>query len=167
MRRCHFFVMLLALLIGSCAHSSAAPPVTPDLKACKPPTSAQATWLDSTWHSYIPFVRVCPVRTGHSKPALLIVSVWAEIYYAQQPSAAVTVPMPKPLIFTTAGRNVGEIPMNYPDDPPHELVLTFKNWKDGLPHRIELTVKSPTASDGQELAPLNWDKATRKYAAGS
>lgn len=167
MRRCRFFFTLLAIFVGACAHLSAAPTAIPDLKTCEVPTATQLTWLSSSWQNFTPFIRVCPVYAKRSKPVLLVVSVWAELYYEQQPSGAATVPLPKPLIFTVAGRNVGELPMNFPDDPPHELILTFKNWQEEFPYRVELRVKSPTASDDQMLAPLIWDKASRQYTAGS
>jgi hypothetical protein len=74
--------------------------------------------------------------------------------------------MPKPMLFTPSGKNVGELQMNYPEDPPHELMAVFKNWVHGFPQRVELRIKSPTASGGQRLAPLIWNQASGKYARG-
>jgi hypothetical protein len=141
------------------ATALAAPPT-----ACKAPTPAQTLWLGSEWAKFLPSVRVCPVHHEHAKTTLLIVSVWAAIYYADKPSGTETVRMPAPLIFTADGKIIGALPMNYPDDPPNTLVLSFRDWKDDYPHRIEMKVSSPTASGDQVLPPLVWDEAKSNYS---
>jgi hypothetical protein len=77
-----------------------------------------------------------------------------------------TVAMPAPLLFTPGGRLVGELPSNFPSDPPADLRVDFADWKRGLPFRIDLCVSSPGASGGQWLKPLHCLAEVARYAAG-
>lgn len=154
---------LLVASIVSSAQATSYRPFIPSLKVCLVPTPIQTTWLPTEWQEFLPFVRVCHIIDKRDKPVLLIVSVWAELYYSDKSSGAVDVSMPKPLLFFPGGKLVGIFPTNFPDDPPNELILTFKSWLHGFPQRIDLLVKSPTASGDQVLPSLVWSKAAGKY----
>ena len=73
--------------------------------------------------------------------------------------------MPKPLLFTPAGKVVGSLPYNFPDDPPFSLEVTFTEWKSGFPQRIELFLRDPTVSGDHALTPLAWDAAANRFLA--
>ena len=156
-------VAVLTLLAYESAHASGKAFVA-DEKVCKAPTRAQLDWLDaSVWAPFSEYVRVCSISSAKSPPPLLLISVWADLYYSDKPSGAETVAMPKPLLFTPKGKQVGELPVNFPTDPPSELVLRFSDWRKGFPYEIRLCVASPTASGDQALSPLRYVPAAQRY----
>jgi len=162
-RRVFITIAVLALLAGGCAHACGKTFVA-DSNVCKRPVRAQLDWLDtSAWEPFSEYIRVCTVRNGASPTALLLISVWADLYYAGKPAGTETVDMPKPLLFTPKGKRVGELPVNFPTDPPADLVLHFADWRKGFPHEIRLCVASSTASGDQALAPLRYLPATEHY----
>jgi hypothetical protein len=121
-------------------------------------------WLNaSEWEPFKKHIRVCKILNKKSSPALLLISVWADSYYADKPSGTETIVMPKPLLFRPSGIQVGELPVNFPSDPPSELILYFTNWRWGLPHKIKLCVATTAASGNQNLPPLRYMPATRHY----
>lgn len=150
------------LLAGGGAQASGSAFVA-DEKVCKRPTPAELSWLDAAWKPFTGYIRVCPVRGGPSAPALLLISVWADLYYSKKPAGTETVAMPKPLLFNPQGKQLGELPVNFPSDPPAELLLHFDDWHKGLPYQIRLCVSSPTASGDQRLPPLRYSPATQRY----
>lgn len=156
-------IAVLTLLAGGCAQAAGKAFVA-DKNVCKRPVRAQLDWLDtSAWEPFSEYIRVCVVRNGTSPAALLLISVWADLYYSGKAAGTETVVMPRPLLFTPKGKRVGELPVNFPTDPPAELVLHFADWRKGFPYEIRLCVASPTASGDQALAPLRYLPATEHY----
>jgi hypothetical protein len=97
---------------------------------------------------------------------LYLVAVSAQRYYSPLPSGAVTVDMPRPILFSPEGVKVGTLPYNFPDDPPFALEVTCAGWREGFPHRLELFLRDPTVSGDHALAPLVWDTARRSFSQG-
>lgn len=154
-----------ALAIASCA--DAAPPLPgpfhPDAATCKPPTATQSASLPAEWTPFARAVRVCGIREGAKPAGLLVVSVWADAWYAPMPNGTTDVAMPRPLLLAPDGRVLGTLPANFPDDPPASLRLRFADWHDGLPAEIRMCLSSPTPAGDQPLAPLRWQAATHRY----
>src|SRR5262249_40261983 len=118
-----FLIGVFVLFAGESAYAAGKAFVA-DENVCKRPADIQLAWLDaSAWGPFTEYIRVCSVRSGKSPITLLLVSVWADLYYSDKPVGSETVVMPKPLLFTPKGRRVGELPVNFPTDPPAELVL--------------------------------------------
>lgn len=156
-------IALLSALVGACAQAGVTP-YAANAELCQPPTPVQRQWLQADdWKPFEPFVRVCTVLDNKGAAALLVVSVWADLYYADKPAGSTTVQMPKPLLLLPNGRKVGELPSNFPSDPPAELVIRFTQWTHDLPSTIELSLATPTASGDQTLAPLKYNPAQQRY----
>lgn len=130
-------------------------------------SAAQQKWLTPEWAPYLDYTRICPVRNPKRETAVLLVSVHADLYYKAQPGqSVVTVQLPSPLLFLPSGGLLGSLPYNFPDDPPAELRVTFVQWDQGFPLRLELFVTDPRASGNRSLPPLVWDNAQKKYLSG-
>lgn len=153
----------MTFLIGGCAKAAGKPFVASE-EICKRPSRAELDWLDvSVWVPFTEYIRVCKIQNGKAPPALLLISVWADLYYTDKPAGTETITMPKPLLFMPNGYKVGELPVNFPSDPPSELVIRFTNWQRGLPNEIRLCVSAPTASGDQTLQPLKYIPANQHY----
>jgi len=166
MRTFHHLLISIAVLILLAGHSAHAggKAFIADETACKNPVPAQLDWLDAAaWGPFSEYVRVCSVRNGKSPVALVLISVWADLYYSDKPARTETAAMPKPLLFTPKGKQVGELPANFPTDPPAELVLHFSDWRKGFPYEIRLCVVSQTASGNQALPPLRYLPGSQRY----
>ena len=157
-------VATVLILSGASAQAEVRP-FAPSEHVCKPPTPAQQAWLDAAvWGSFSASIRACSIGRRGAPAALLLVSVWADVYYADKPSGTETVAMPKPILFTPNGLAVAELPVNFPSDPPAELIVRFADWRRGLPREIRLCVSSPTASGDSVLPALRYQPATQRYA---
>jgi hypothetical protein len=121
--------------------------------------------LPAQWQSFRKFVMDCPVRSPEGSRALSLIAVSAERYYRQLPSGASIIKMPKPLLYSRQHTIIGELPLNFPDDPPAELHITFSDWHHGFPNLIKLHVLDPAAAGNRDLAPLHWDAAVQRYTA--
>lgn len=167
-RRLGFFAgiwLAAAVLTGGCERTRQNvarddPSVSPS--DCAAPDPALQGRLPAEWTPFLPAVRTCSVRATDGTAVLRLVSVWADIYY-QASDSSLQVEMPRPLLLTASGDPVGRLPFNFPDDPPRELTVTFRDWKDGFPRRIDLFVKDPAVLGDRELPPLHWDGAGRQF----
>jgi hypothetical protein len=156
----------LALSTGCSAARDGSPAqaYTPTAADCGPASAGQRSVLATPdWQKFGDAVRVCAVHAGTQRPQLFIASVWADVWYAAQPNGAETQAMPLPLLLGPGGERLGELPANFPTDPPAQLELRFLNWKAGLPNEIRLCVRSPTAAGDQPLSPLTYRSGLGRY----
>jgi hypothetical protein len=153
------------LVLAGCAVGHGEPTGALNETTCRPATQAETRVLAAEWSPFLSYTDACEVKDGRGKTVLVLLAVSAPRYYERLPSGAETVSMPKPVLFTAGGENVGALPLNFPDDPPFALQVTFANWKDGWPLRIEMFVKDPTVTGDHSLEPLVWDEALRRFDA--
>jgi hypothetical protein len=131
------------------------------------PRSDSTAGLAEQWKAFGRYVDVCRVIGPDGSAALEIIAVSAGRYYADRPSGATTTPMPRPILRSMDGKEVGQLLYNYPDDPPREVELTFLDWRDGRPHQIDAVVRDPTVSGDHKLTPMRWDAASGRYVGGT
>jgi len=140
-------------------------PLSPS--TCTPIGSGERAWLGAEWQPFLSSVDACPVRDERGGTALLIVTVSAQRYYAPLPDGTITKALPKPLLVKPGGRVVGALPYSFPDDPPFELEVSFADWRDGFPWRVELFVRDPTVSGDHGLEPLRWDPTAQRFTGAN
>jgi hypothetical protein len=159
--------LIIAAVAGMCAPSPAADQrekITVDPAHCTRLSDAQKQWLTPEWQRYLEYTRICAIGNRRSETALFLVSVHADLYYKSQPGQPVhQVTLPNPLLFLPSGDVLGSLPYNFPDDPPAELRVTFTQWEQGFPERIELYLTDPRAAGSRPLPPLRWNAAQRKF----
>jgi hypothetical protein len=167
MRRKMEFVALATLLVIY-SFTAFPKPFSTSESVCKPPSALQKGWFGAaSWSSFEKYIRVCPVRRGKRPAELFIVSVWADLYYADQAARSTTVSMPNPMLIDGTGHQVGTLPVNFPTDPPDELQINFREWSGALPRIIDLCVRSPTASGDQALPTLVYRKKSGRFERDS
>lgn len=129
---------------------------------CIPASRQQKNWLGSVWVPFQPFVKSCEVKSGR-KTVLYLISVWADDYEAKLPESAPSVKFPKPILLGPAGVVLGELPMNFPRDPPRTLTVTFARWLGGFPHEVRFWVDDPTVLGNHSIPSLEWDAGSRIF----
>jgi len=122
--------------------------------------------LQKEWTPFADFIDVCTLSSADGSPALSIITVSALRYYADRPDGAETTSFPKPLILAPGGKEIGQLPYSYPDDPPFEIELSFSAWHDNRPEQIDILVRDPTVSGDHRLTPMRWNATTGRYEGG-
>lgn len=156
----------MALTAVACCLASSSLAAQPLVKlnpqTCRPLPAEQMAWLGAEWTPYQAFTKFCEVKYGKSA-ALYLVSVWADDFYATKPASDPAVKFPKPILAGPDGMKFGELPMNFPRDPPRTLSVTFARWTGGFPHEIRLWVEDPTVVGDHSLRPLEWDATSQTF----
>ena len=151
---------LLACTLGAQTHR-----IVPAERNCHALSATQQAWLPAPWTPFKDYTRVCAVYDSRGRSVLLLVSVWAQLYYASQKEAVVErIEMPHPLLFLPSGQVAGSLPANFPDDPPASLQVTFANWHADFPQRVKLFLVDPRAAGSQTLPSLRWDATHQSYS---
>jgi hypothetical protein len=161
----------LSTLVAALSLSGCAPPAIQataklDAAACRQARVGETRRLPATWSAFLAHVKICEVADGGGKTPLTIATISATDYYASLPDGTRTVDLPKPILFNTAGENVGTLPFTFPDDPPFSLDVIFGRWASGWPERIDLFLHDPTVSGDRPLDPLVWNAAARRFVSG-
>lgn len=133
---------------------------------CRILSETQKDWLTAEWQPFLEHTRVCTVRNSKNETIVFLISVYADLYYkAQSGNPVPQIRMPNPLLFLPSGDDAGSLPYNFPDDPPAELRVTFTDWNQDFPQRIDLYLTDPRAAGDRSLPSLRWDKSQKKYLA--
>ena len=156
-------ITFFVALVSGCQGPSAPPTGKLDAASCRPSRADETQRLPDAWRRFLAHVKVCEIADGAAATPLRLVTISAEDYYAALPAGAETVEFPKPILFDSDQRAVGTLPYGFPDDPPFALDVTFVDWKDGWPSRIDLFLHDPTVSGDHALSPLVWDSTTRHF----
>jgi hypothetical protein len=120
--------------------------------------------LTAEWQRFAAHIHACVVIDPRGMPALEILAVSAQSFYSAQPPQSMTVNLPRPAILLPGGQLAGQLPYNYPDDPPWTTTLAFSRWQAGLPERIAMRVHGRAVAGDHDVV-LQWDVAARRYAA--
>jgi hypothetical protein len=152
------FSIGLASIVAACSSVESG---AKGIISCAPATASSIP-SDPEWAPFSAFVDECLVRSPSGSTALAIVSVSALRFYHGKSPGTETVSFPKPIILSTAGQVIGRLPHSYPDDPPVSIRLSFDEWKDEFPRRIEIMVEDPTVS-GNHMLPMIWDRMENRF----
>jgi hypothetical protein len=119
----------------------------------------EAIELPADWTPYRDFVRSCPIAkpARTSSPALRLLAVFVDDYYAKKPSGSPWEQFPLPMLVDINGRCLARVAHLFPVDPPRDLIVRFGKWRsDGLPSEIKFQVKNPAVDGNYNLPTLYW-----------
>jgi hypothetical protein len=156
-------IAFIVLTAWGCARPSAPRTAKLDAASCRQAGDEETKRLPDEWRRFLAHVKVCEIADGNGGTPLRVVAISAEDYYAGLPAGAETVDFPKPILFDADHDPVGALPYGFPDDPPFALDVTFVDWSDGWPSRIDLFLHDPTVSGDHALPPLVWDATARRF----
>jgi hypothetical protein len=159
-------VAAAAQLIAGCTGIAKLPTGNLATANCTAADSDARGTLGPEWHAFLRYVDTCDVKDADRRTVMRVLSVSASRYYAGLPDGVETVTFPKPILVTPAGHMVGRLPLNFPDDPPLVLHVTFVDWAEAWPRRIEMFVQDPTATGDHALPPLIWDASGNRFVQG-
>ena len=120
--------------------------------------------LGAGWRALGAYVQECPVRGPEGRVALTAVVVRIDrMYRAYYFNTRSMVDIPNPVLLDGTDRMVGTLPEGFPTDPPGKLRVTFKDWRGGVPWRIELYEAGESALSPHGLAPQVWAPGDRWF----
>lgn len=126
--------------------------------------------LPAGWEPYREAVRSCPLvqvgASGNSAPKaakVRLLAVFTNAYYRGLPPDASWERFPMPLLVDETGRCVGKLSHLFPADPPEELDVLPGRWRNGVPHEIQLQVRSPAVGGDYRMPTLRLDAKTHLY----
>ena len=122
--------------------------------------------LPDQWQRYGDFVKICRLRDAKSNARASIVSIWVLDYYNAKfpaPTPRVWEEFPLPLIVDEDFKPVGQLPENYPDDPPRELEIYYSKKVSDAPPQIRVKVYNPAVTGDYSYPPMIWNKKNKRY----
>ncbi len=154
-----------ALLVGVLLLSAAAPYGTRlDAGTCRAATPALLQRLGADWQDASGYVQDCPVPGPDGKTALSVAV--ASIDRMQTDHWFNTHHDPHillPVLLDGESHVLGKPAEGFPADLPGALIVTFKDWRDGMPLRIDQYEAFETALPPHALATQVWVPAKRQY----
>jgi hypothetical protein len=168
-----FFIALLLLLITTLASISNTHAkgykgfklVNPD--KCIPVDEELVIKLPQEWHKYADFMKICKLEDKNKSDAKVsIISVWVLDYFNTKfppPARHIWENFPLPLIVDNNLNQIGQLPEQYPDDPPRELDVSYGKQFQGIPTEIRVDVYNPAVGGDYFYAPLKWNRKTGRY----
>jgi hypothetical protein len=155
-----------ALLAGAVLLLGAGAPYETKLAAgaCRPAAPALLAGLGADWRDVTGYVQDCPVPGPDGKIALSVAVVridrmqadhWFDTHHDPR--------IPLPVVLDGESHVLGKLAEGFPADLPGALRVTFKDWRDGMPSRIDQYETFETALPPHALAAQVWDPAKRQY----
>ncbi|WP_136515120.1 hypothetical protein [Geomonas edaphica] len=123
----------------------------------------RAIKLPASWHKYLTFTKICPLKKEQSSKAVVsIISVWAEDYLNTK-QAKVWEDFSYTIIVDDRMNVVGTLPEIFPTDAPAEPAVYFGKWKSEVPTEIRVDVYDPTVAGEHYYEPLIWNEKQKRY----
>ncbi len=155
-----------ALLAGALLLLGAGPPYEARLSAgaCRPAAPALLAGLGANWRGVSEYVQDCPVPGPDGRTALSVAVVridhmqtnhWFDTHHDPH--------IPLPVVIDGESHIVGKLAEGFPADLPGALQVTFKDWRDGMPLRIDQYEAFETTLPPHSLAAQVWDADKRRY----
>lgn len=135
-----------------------------DARRCRTVAGPTIAGMGPDWSALAAHVQRCPVAGPDGRLALTV-----DIVRLDHPNATRTLAanpdlrIPFPIVRDAAGKTVGLLPEGFPVEPPGKLRVTFVDWRDGIPRRIDLHEAGVSALAPHPLPPLLWNAETRTY----
>ena len=125
------------------------------------------TQLPIEWSKYTDFIKICKLKNKNSSAAQTsIISIWVLDYYNARflsPTLRKEEKFPAPVIVDIKNNIIGQLPQQFPDDPPRELDVFYQKYDGDLSAEILIDVYNPAVSGDYYYTPLKWNINNRRY----
>lgn len=123
--------------------------------------------LPAYWHKYSSFIKICKLKQRAATTApVSIISIWVLEYYDTRfppPATHISESFPLPIVVNDKLRPIGQLPQQYPDDPPRELDIYYRETLVGIPSDVLIDVYNPAVNGDYYYAPLKWNPKSERY----
>jgi len=130
-----------------------------DAKNCFRALPSLISGLNELWQqpNFAQYIQVCPIiRTPTSPIALTVLILRLDQMYADNFPMPDTFKIPNPELLNNHGKWIGSLPEEFPTDGPGELQVTFTDWQNDFPHKIELFQAGKSALAPHPAPPMTW-----------
>ena len=135
-----------------------------DADACRAATPGLLETLGADWRGLSGYVQDCPVPGPDGQTALSVAVVRIDQMQANHWFDSHRDPrIPLPVVLDNARQVIGKLPEGFPADLPGALQVTFKDWRGGMPSRIDQYESFETALPPHPLGAQVWDANHHKY----
>jgi hypothetical protein len=159
-----FPLMLLAVVsmaFGSAVVAAEQGAIQPG--PCTPASVDALQVLSEDWAPFRRYVVECIAQQPGEAPAIRIIAVNVDAYYAAVQPADTTARIPRPLLVDRVMKIVGRLGANYPSDGPADTVVRFSDWREGWPWLVTTRIESVSVSRSRALPPLRWNGPAHRY----
>ena len=123
--------------------------------------------LPADWHHSAGFVKICQLKQKKTTATpVSIISIWVLDYYDAKfppPATRKGEKFPLPIVVDNEFHTLGQLPQQYPDDPPRELNIYYSEFQAGTMSEILIDVYNPAVSGDYYYAPFRWNKQDKIY----
>ncbi len=130
-------------------------------------TSLEENWR--YWHQWPHFIQICPLYNPNGQVVFYLLTLRFDKFDELGVPESVLTPklpterVPSPRLFDVRGLVLGQLPKNFPGDIPGEFHVTFTDWHDQFPWRIEMRIINWAVSGTRDLEPMTWNPAKYRY----
>jgi hypothetical protein len=133
---------------------------------CAPPSNAGYHGpLPTTWDTYKPYVRACPLASAKASPKLWLLTIFAQPYLDDHPGETTWPNFPRPQLVDADGHCLARLPELFPFDEPRTLSLRYESSAGTMPGEIRVHVSNPAMGGDYDLPVLRWMPAQHAYIA--
>jgi len=141
-----------------------------DEKSCYSAPRSLLDGLEAGWWQMLPYSQICPVRNENAQDILYVLTdrkdLWAEDEHAIAETLRNHWGGPEnALIFDRNYKIIGHFLGQFPSDGPVHMEVTFTDWRDGYPWRIEFayTERHRDGTPREPPPPLLWNATNGVY----
>ncbi len=152
-------------LISHAKSPSATPDFAFELRSddCRPASDVERKWTDNRWDSWVDHVKTCALRLGEGAPILYLLSVWVDDYYGMKKGTPRAEEIPRPILLSSEGSWLGELPWHFPGEEATTLKVIFRSWRNGWPEYIDLFLFDMAVGGNRPLKEMRWNASKRVY----
>ena len=160
--------MRVIVLIATIALAAASPAVPDDrivlhFAECQDAGQGMRELLAGLWPPWAPYVQVCPVHSPGGQTVISILTVRVDLVDEDEVGDSWPIPFPHALILDARNVPVGELAAAVPGGPPGTTIVSFSDWRNNFPYRIDVREVNAAVFGTYNRKPLVWNPNRRKY----
>ena len=158
----------IGLTVASNAGAAADDRIALDVSLCHPAPQKILEHLEISWQHMVPFSHICPLLDKNSKIVFFVLTFRNDIWGWDANVVAESLKNKwgspeSALIMDKDYHIIGHLPGQFPYDPPVHMEVTFTDWHDGFPFKIEFYYPDYRTTGGKHGVPSRWNVKLNVY----
>ena len=154
---------VLAIVLAAAAPARTALPVRLNFDDCREAPVRLKALLKSGWPPWDPYIQMCPLSAPNGAKVLSILTVRVDHVAAAQVAESRPIPFPGAIVLDASDAPVGQLASAVPDGPPGTSVVSFTDWRNGFPHRIQVRRINAAVRGTFNEKPLVWNAMRKQF----